>query len=135
MANVARNPDGVFPPYAAYAHAVEVPPGSRTLHVSGLNGFRPDGVTMPESFADQAEQVWDHLATVLADAGMTYEDLVSLRFYLADPAYDPANVAILTRRLGAHRCARTVISCRLLEPEWRIEIEAVAATLDPRAGR
>ena len=82
---------------------------------------------MPASFADQAEQVWDHLATVLVDAGMAYEDLVSLRFYLADPADDPANVEILTRRLGSHRCARTVISCRLLEPDWRIELEAIAA--------
>jgi 2-iminobutanoate/2-iminopropanoate deaminase len=130
VAVVAHDPDGVFPPYAAYAHAVEVPPGARTLHISGLNGFRPDGVTMPASFEDQAEQVWDHLATVLAHAGMTYDDLVSLRFYLADPADDPANVAILTRRLGDHRCARTVISCRLLEPDWRIEVEAVAARLD-----
>lgn len=127
MANIARNAEGVFPPYAAYAHAVEVPAGARTLHVSGLNGFRSDGVTMPASFADQAEQVWDHLATVLADAGMTYADLVSLRFYLADPADDPANVAILSRRLGDHRCARTVICCPLLEPAWRIEVEAVAA--------
>jgi enamine deaminase RidA (YjgF/YER057c/UK114 family) len=127
----AHNPDGVFPPYAAYAHAVEVPPGARTLHISGLNGFRSDGVTMPSSFADQAEQVWDHLAAVLVDPGMSYADLVSLRFYLADPADDPANVEILTRRLGDHRCARTVISCRLLEPDWRIEIEALAARLDP----
>jgi len=127
VANIARTPDRVFPPYVAYAHAVEVPAGSRTLHISGLNGFRSDGVTMPASFADQAEQIWDHLATVLADAGMTYDDLVSLRFYLADPADDPANVEILTRRLGAHRCARTVICSRLLEPEWRIEVEAVAA--------
>ncbi len=114
-------------PGAAYAHAVEVPSGARTLHISGLNGFEADGVTMPVAFADQAELVWDHLATVLADAGMAYDDLVSLRFYLADPADDPANVAILTRRLGAHRCARTVICAQLLEPTWRIEVEAVAA--------
>jgi 2-iminobutanoate/2-iminopropanoate deaminase len=127
VGNLARNPDGVFPPYAAYAHAVEVPAGARTLHISGLNGFGPDGVTMPASFEEQAEQVWDHLATILADAGMTYADLVSLRFHLVDPADDPANVEILTRRLGDHRCARTVIVSRLLEPAWRIEVEAVAA--------
>lgn len=131
MANLAHDPDGVYPPYVAYAHAVEVPAGARTLHISGLNGFRPDGTTMPASFAEQAEQVWDHLATVLADAGMTYADLVSLRFYLADPADDPTNVEILGRRLGAHRCARTVIVSRLLEPEWRIEVEAVAAATEP----
>jgi enamine deaminase RidA (YjgF/YER057c/UK114 family) len=65
------------------------PGGFRTLHISGLNGFGPDGVTMPGSFEEQAEQVWGHLATILADAGLTDADLVSLRFYLADPAADP----------------------------------------------
>jgi enamine deaminase RidA (YjgF/YER057c/UK114 family) len=62
--------------------------------------------------------------------GMTYSDLVSLRFYLAATADDPANVEILRARLGTHVAARTVISCTLLEPEWLIEIEAVAARVE-----
>jgi enamine deaminase RidA (YjgF/YER057c/UK114 family) len=57
MSNSYHNPPGLFPPYANYAHAVETPPNSRTLYVSGL-------------------------------------------------------------------------SCTLLEPEWLIEIEAVAARVD-----
>jgi enamine deaminase RidA (YjgF/YER057c/UK114 family) len=46
---------------------------------------------MPDDFTEQAELVWQHLGTVLADAGVTYADLVLLRFYLPDPAYNPAN--------------------------------------------
>jgi enamine deaminase RidA (YjgF/YER057c/UK114 family) len=121
------NPATVFPPYANYAHAVEVPAGARTLYVSGLNGFEPDGTTMPATFEAQAELVWRHLDSILAIAGMELTDLVSLRFYLADPADDPANVAILRRHLGEHRAARTVVCARLLEPEWLVELEAVAA--------
>ncbi len=124
---IRRNPEGVFPPYQNYAHAVEVAAGARTLFVSGLNGFEADGRTMPDGFTEQAELVWQHLGTVLADAGMTYADLVQLRFYLADPAYDPANVEILTRHLGEIQAARTVVCARLLEPNWLIEVEAVAA--------
>jgi 2-iminobutanoate/2-iminopropanoate deaminase len=127
MALTQHNPADVFPPYANYAHAVEVPAGARTLYVSGLNGFEDDGVTMPATFEEQAELVWRHLTRILGGAGMTIADLVSLRFYLADPAYDPANVAILTAHLGAHTAARTVVCARLLEPEWLIEVEAVAA--------
>jgi 2-iminobutanoate/2-iminopropanoate deaminase len=78
-----------FRPYANYAHAVEVPAGARTLYVSGLNGFEQDGTTMPATFEEQAELVWRHLGRVLASAGMTYTDLVSLRFYLAEAAHDP----------------------------------------------
>jgi len=121
------NPVDVFPPYACYAHAVEVPAGARTLYVSGLNGFEVDGTTMPPDFEAQAELVWQHLERVLAAAAMTLADLVSLRFYLADPAFDPPNVAALTARLGDHRAARTVVCARLLDPSWLIEVEAVAA--------
>ena len=71
--------------------------------------------------------IWQHLGRVLTSAGMTYADLVALRFYLADPAYDQSNVALLMSHLGGHLAARTVVCARLLEPEWLIEVEAIAA--------
>jgi 2-iminobutanoate/2-iminopropanoate deaminase len=125
-----HNPAGLFPPYADYAHAVEVPPGARTLYISGLNGYEVDGVTMPADFAGQATLIWRHLGVVLASAGMSYDDLVSLRFFLASAADDPANVAILSEHLGDHMAARTVVVQQLLEPAWLIEVEAVAAKVD-----
>ena len=130
MPITTHNPDGVFPPYRNYAHAVEVPAGARTLYVSGLNGYEADGVSMPEDFAGQAALVWRHLGVVLGAAGMTYDDLVSLRFFLARAADDPDNVALLSQHLGDHLAARTVVVQQLLEPAWLIEVEAVAATVD-----
>jgi 2-iminobutanoate/2-iminopropanoate deaminase len=121
------NPANVFPPYSNYAHAVEVSADSRLLFVSGLNGYETDGRTMPSDFESQAELVWRHLENILGDADMTIANLVSLRFYLAEPALDPANVAILKRRLGSHHAARTVICAGFLEPDWLIEVEAIAA--------
>ncbi len=123
-----HNPADLYPTYANYAHAIEVPAGSRLLFVSGLNGFDRSGLSMPSDFEGQATQIWDHLESILANANMTPANLVSLRFYLATPAQDPANVAILKRRLGTHHCARTVICTGLLEPGWLVEIEAVAAS-------
>ncbi len=120
-------PVSVFPPYSNYAHAVEVMSGVRTLYISGLNGYELDGELMPPSFQAQASLIWTHLGNILASANMSYVDLVSLRFYLADPAFDPENVATLKQFLGAHQAARTVLCARLLEPEWLIEVEAVAA--------
>ena len=36
MANsTPHNPEGLFPPYRAYSHAVEVPAGARLLVISG----------------------------------------------------------------------------------------------------
>jgi 2-iminobutanoate/2-iminopropanoate deaminase len=127
MALKAHNPPGVFPPYRAYSHAMEVTAGSRLLFISGLNGYEPDGRTMPGSFEEQAELVWTHLRAILHGAGMDLGCLVSLRFYLADPKYDEANVRLRQKHLGSHRPALTVVCARLLEPAWKIEVEAVAA--------
>jgi 2-iminobutanoate/2-iminopropanoate deaminase len=127
MPVIAHNPEGVFPPYRCYSHATEVRGDARLLVISGLNGYESDGITMPESFDGQAELVWRHLRTVLRAADMDYENLVSLRFYLADPEYDEANVAMRVKHLGAHRPALTVVCCRLLDPRWKLEVEAMAA--------
>jgi enamine deaminase RidA (YjgF/YER057c/UK114 family) len=128
MPIVQHNPPTVFPGYRAYSHAIEVRGDARMLVVSGLNGFESDGVTMPESFEHQAELIWAHLKAILASAGMTVANLVSLRFYLADPGFDEANVRMRVKHLGAHRPALTVVCCRLLDPKWKLEVEAMAAT-------
>jgi enamine deaminase RidA (YjgF/YER057c/UK114 family) len=122
-----HNPAGLFPPYRGYVHAAEVAAGSRLLFISGLNGFESDGTTMPEGFDEQAELIWKHIRTILASANMTIANLVSLRTYLADPKFDAANARMRARQLGSHRVVSTVVCCQLLEPRWKLEVEAVAA--------
>jgi enamine deaminase RidA (YjgF/YER057c/UK114 family) len=124
---VVHNPAGLFPPYRGYVHAAEVAAGSRLLFISGLNGFESDGTTMPEGFDEQAELIWKHIRTILASANMTIANLVSLRTYLADPKFDAANARMRARQLGSHRVVSTVVCCQLLEPRWKLEVEAVAA--------
>jgi 2-iminobutanoate/2-iminopropanoate deaminase len=124
-----HNPGSVYPPYRNYAHAVEVPPGARTLYISGINGYDSTGNDLPQDFAGQVENVWMTLREVLASAGMSYADLVSLRFFLTSADDDPANVASIIAHLGDHLAARTVVVQQLLEPEWRVEVEAVAAKI------
>jgi len=124
------NPASMFAPYAAYAHAVEVPAGARTLYISGLNGYEQDGTALPADFEGQARNVWRHLGSALTAAGMSYGDLVQLRFYLASADDDPVNVRLIREHLGEHIACRTVVVQQLLEPEWLVEIEAVAARVD-----
>jgi enamine deaminase RidA (YjgF/YER057c/UK114 family) len=81
---------------------------------------------MPESFEEQAEAIWNHLRTILLAANMDLQNLVLLRTYLADAKFDEANARLRTKYLGTHRPALTVC-CRLLEPEWLAEMEAMAA--------
>jgi enamine deaminase RidA (YjgF/YER057c/UK114 family) len=67
------------------------------------------------------------LQTLLRSANMTLANLVSLRTYLADPMYDEANVRMRVRYLGTHAPSSTVICCQLLDPRWKLEVEAMAA--------
>ena len=128
MPVIKHNPKELFPQYRCYSHATEIHGDSRLLIISGLNGYLPDGKSMPESFEAQAEIVWTHIQTLLRSAGMDMHNLVSLRTYLADPEDDEANVRMRVRFLGTHEPSSTVICCRLLDPKWKLEIEAMAAT-------
>jgi 2-iminobutanoate/2-iminopropanoate deaminase len=53
VAVLHHNPAELFPRYANYSHAVEVRGDTRLLFISGLNGYLPDGKTMP--LTQQAE--------------------------------------------------------------------------------
>jgi 2-iminobutanoate/2-iminopropanoate deaminase len=127
MSVIKHNPPEMFPPYRCYSHAIEVSGDSRLLVISGLNGFLADGKTMPDSFEEQGDIIWKYIGTILQSAGMDYKNLISLRTYLADPEYDEANVQLRMKYLGSHQPALTVICCKLLEPKWKVEIEAMAA--------
>lgn len=128
MPVIKHNPPELFPPYRAYSHATEIRGDSRLLVISGLNGYLADGKTMPESFEEQAEIIWQHLQTILRSAGMELHNLVSLRTYLADPGFDEANVQMRVKYLGEHQPASTVVCCQLLDLKWKLEVEAMAAT-------
>jgi 2-iminobutanoate/2-iminopropanoate deaminase len=124
---INHNPEGVFPPYRNYSHAVEIRENSRLLIISGLNGYLSDGQTMPESFEEQGEIIWQHIGTILKSAEMDYQDVISIRTYLADPSYDEANVQLRMKYMRDHRPASTVICCKLLETKWKLEVEIMAA--------
>ena len=127
MSIIKHNPEGLFPPYRNYSHAVEIKGNAALLIISGLNGYLQDGTTMPDSFEEQGEIIWQHLGTILKSAGMDYSNLVSIRTYLADPSYDEANVQLRMKYLGNNQPALTVVCCQLLDPKWKLEVEAMAA--------
>jgi enamine deaminase RidA (YjgF/YER057c/UK114 family) len=122
-------PETISPPLANYSHAVEVPPNARLLYVSGQVGVAPDG-TVPASCAEQAEACFANLLAILAEAGMGPADLVRLNTYLIDPADRAAYGAARDRHVAAPPPASTLVVVRALaRPEFKIEIEAIAAQM------
>jgi 2-iminobutanoate/2-iminopropanoate deaminase len=127
MTVIKHNPENVYPQYQSYSHAIEISSGSRLLIISGLNGYLPDGQSMPDTFEEQGEIIWQYLGTILASAQMSYQNLVSIRTYLAGPEFDEANVRLRRKYLGDHEPASTVVCCQLLDRSWKLEMEAMAA--------
>ena len=117
----------MYPQYKNYSHAIEVGNSSRLLIISGLNGYLPDGKSMPETFEEQGEIIWKYMGMILESAQMSFHNLVSIRTYLAGPEFDEANVALRIKYLGHHQPALTVVCCQLLDPRWKLEVEAMAA--------
>ncbi|MEO1287013.1 MAG: RidA family protein [Chloroflexota bacterium] len=127
MPIIKHNPDTLFPQYNNYSHAIEIGVGSRLLIISGLNGYLTDGKTMPESFEEQGDLIWQHMGALLKSANMTYQNLVSVRTYLAHPEYDTQNMVLRKKYLGDHEPTLTVVVSQLLLPNWKLEVEAMGA--------
>ena len=122
-----RNPATVPPPFAAYSQGVEVAPALRWLHISGQVGVTPDGRLM-DGAEEQIRQTWRNILAVLADAGMGPADLVKVTNLIVRQE----DLAVLRRvraeMLGTVEPASTlIIVAGLADPDWLVEIEAVAA--------
>ncbi len=123
-------PSAIRAPFARYSHAVEIPPGSRLLLVSGQLGIEP-GDTVPESAEAQAEVCFRAIAACLAEAGMTPADIVRLNAYVTDRAHMAGYMAARDRFAADPPPASTLmIVSGFTRPEFKVEIEALAARVE-----
>ncbi|HEX9465454.1 MAG TPA: RidA family protein [Alphaproteobacteria bacterium] len=122
----SHNPPNVPKP-GSYHHGVEVAPNARWLYISGQLGMTPDGKVL-DGTAAQAEQAWMNIKNILAAAGMGVENLVKVTTFIINPADVGVVRAAREKVLGGVRAASTLLVIQALaSPEYRIEIEAVAA--------
>ena len=122
-----HTPIAVLKSYEAiYAHGVEVPGGSRVLHVSGQVGVS-DGVLVEGGFEAQCEQAVSNVEQVLAAANMTALDLVKITVFLTRREDLTPLRDVRMRRLAVAPAVTVVIVAGLHDPNWLVEIEAIAA--------
>ena len=109
-----------------YAHAVEIRPGARVMHISGQAGVSPTGELAPD-FKGQCRQALINLQSVLIEADMELDDVVKLTFFLIRRE-DVAGLVEVRRELlfGVGSAVTTVFVAGLVSPRWLVEVEAVA---------
>jgi len=110
-----------------FSRAVRV--GDRVL-VSGTAPIAADGSVDPDPFA-QATRCLAIIEEALREAGAGLADVVRTRIFLVDPA-DAADVSAAHGKAFAdvRPAATMVVVAALLDPRWRVEIEA-EAIVDP----
>jgi len=112
-----------YEPTIGFSRAVRV--GDRIL-VSGTAPVWPDGSCDPDAGA-QTRRCIEIILAALAEAGAGPEDVVRTRMFLTDPADADAVGEAHGASFGAIRPAATmVVVAALLDPRWKIEMEAEA---------
>jgi 2-iminobutanoate/2-iminopropanoate deaminase len=113
-------------PTGGYSQAVELQGHTRMLFISGQIPVALDG-SVPEGFEAQCRLAWQNVEAQLNEAGMSLDNIVMHRTFLADRRYALANRAVRKAVLGDRKPALTTIIVGIFDEAWLIEIEAVAA--------
>ena len=109
-----------FEPRIGFSRAVRV---GNTVHVSGTGPVGADQASVEE----QTRQVFNIIGQALDGAGATLRNVVRTRMYLTHAADWEAVGKVHGELFGDIRPAATmVVVAALLNPSWRIEIEAEA---------
>ncbi|MFE3518921.1 RidA family protein [Streptomyces sp. NPDC059166] len=128
------DPEGL-PVVGAYRQ-VSIATGTRTVHVAGQVSWDADGATVGEGdLAAQVEQSYLNVATALAGAGASFDDVVRLTVYVVDWTPDRMpqlldGIARASARLGTTPVPpATLLGVAALDiPEHLVEVEATAVT-------
>ncbi len=96
------------------------------VHVSGTTGFDYSAMTIADDVVAQAHQCFHNIATALDEAGGSLDDVVRVRYYLADVASFEQLAPIFGKYFAHALPAATAIVCGLVDARMKIEIEVTA---------
>ncbi|MCS0497362.1 RidA family protein [Ancylobacter sp. MQZ15Z-1] len=112
-----------FEALAGYSRAVV---DGDDIFVSGTTGYDYARMTLPEGLAEQTHACFANIAAALAEAGASLDDVVRVRYIVAQRDYADEVFPIFGRYFATARPAATLIVAGLLQPEMKIEIEVTA---------
>jgi len=112
-----------------FSRAVRV--GNRVL-VAGTAPIPPSGEEVAEDAGDQMRRCGEIIAAALQEAGADLSMVVRTRMFITDPAHADAVGAAHAEFFAQAQPAATMVVARLLDPAWKVEVEAEAIV--PEAG-
>jgi enamine deaminase RidA (YjgF/YER057c/UK114 family) len=108
-----------YEPIIGFSRAVRI---GNTVHVSGTGPVAAEDL----SAADQTRAVLAIIEKALTAAGATFADVYRTRIFIARPEDWEEIGRAHGQVFGQIRPAATMVVATLLNPKWRVEIEAEA---------
>jgi enamine deaminase RidA (YjgF/YER057c/UK114 family) len=123
----ALSPSSIRPPLARYSHGIAVPADHRLVITAGQLGIGVDE-KIPEDSESQADICFANIAAILAEDGMTMENVIRLSVYVTGREHMPGYRRSRDRLFpGTPPTTTLIVVAGLVRPEFVIEIEALAA--------
>ena len=97
-----------------------------TLYASGQLGIDPSTGDFPEGITAQTEQSFRNIHAILAEAGMTIDDVVKTTCFLADMGDFAAMNAVYEHQFTGSFPARSAVAVKTLPKNGLVEIEIIA---------
>ena len=122
---IELNPDWPWASKFRISQGVQI---GEEVYVSGQVALDPDGnVVGGDDMAAQARQVFANIRTVLAEAGVTMDDVVKILAFITDmnkyAEYAKARAEAFPNNIPA---SSSVATPALVDPRMLVEVEAVA---------
>ncbi len=122
-------PNTLRPPFARYAHGVEIPANWRLVQSSGQLGIRADD-SVPEDAYAQAVICFESVTEILRSAGMGVGDIAHIAAFVTDrehmAGYMRARDEFMANA-GRLPSSTLLIVSGFTRPEFKVEVEILAA--------
>lgn len=112
-----------FEKVAGYSRAVV---DGDDIFVSGTTGYDYAAMALPEDLVEQTHGCFRNIASALAEADASLDDVVRVRYIITRAEYAETVFPIFGQYFITARPAATLIVAGLLQPEMKIEIEVTA---------
>lgn len=125
-----KNPAVVAPPLGSYSH---VSKGAGLLHVAGQVGVDERGDLVGPDITSQGRRTYENIRAILADEGVRMSAILRFTTYLIDEEDISGFYALRDEVFpelfpqGGYPPNTLLVVRRLVKPELRVEVEAVAA--------
>ncbi len=93
------------------------------IFVSGTSGFDYSSMTVSDDAAEQTHQCFRNIASALAQANATLDDVVRVTYLLSEASLFETLAPIFGQYLGTARPAATAMVVAMVDARMKIEIE------------